>query len=95
MKIDESDDNEIVLNMTSFPFFIVPYINFIEAMKRGIVKPEGQAGIKRLSAGTRIGGQLFTYEVKVFGQFANYRFYGNYNEELGVIVFTLFGKALH
>jgi len=67
---------------------------FIEAMNKGLVGPQGQSGIKTLSGkGVRIGGQLFRYEVKLFGEFANYRLFGNLEE--GGIVFTHFGKALH
>jgi len=68
---------------------------FIDAMRKGIIGPNGQAGIKQLSPAVNIGGELYKYEVKVFGEFANYRLYGNYVKELGVIVFTQFGKALH
>jgi len=68
---------------------------FIEAMKKGIVGPKGQSGIKQLSSGTKVAGQVYQYEVKLFGEFANYRLYGNYDEQLGVIVFAHFSKALH
>ena len=69
---------------------------FINAMDKGIVGPKGQNGIKVLSGkGAQIGGTLYQYEVKVFGQFANYRLYGNYSKEMGMIVFNYFGKALH
>ena len=69
---------------------------FIDAMNKGIVGPKCQNGIKILSGkGAQIGGTLYQYEVKVFGQFANYRLYGNYSKEMGMIVFNYFGKALH
>lgn len=69
---------------------------FVEAMNKGMVGAKGQSGIKMLSgSGTKIGGNVYQYEVKVFGKFANYRLYGNYSVEYKTIVFNLFGKALH
>jgi len=62
---------------------------FINAMKKGPVGAKGQNGIKMLS-----DNSSYQFEVKVFGEFSNYRLYGNY-DNTGRIVFTYFGKALH
>ena len=69
---------------------------FISAMNKGLVGPTGQEGIKMLSGNSvKIGSTLYQYEVKLFGEMANYRLYGNFDKDLGQIVFTYFGKAQH
>ena len=70
---------------------------FVEAMKKGFVSPQGKSGIKMLSGnGVKIGGMWYQYEVKVLNQaYSNYRLYGNYSNEFGRIIFTLFDKAKH
>ena len=69
---------------------------FIAAMNKGTVGTQGQTGIKMLSGqGVKIGGTWYKYEVKIFGEFANYRLYGNYDAKLGKIIFTILGKAQH
>lgn len=62
---------------------------FIKAMNKGIVGAKGQSGIKVIK------NMDFKYEIKVFGELSNWRVYGNFDKELGEILFTFFGKALH
>lgn len=69
--------------------------DFTKGMNKGIVVPHGQNGIKRLIANTKIGGKVFEFEVKVFGESANYRLYGNFDKSNGNYVGDNFGKALH
>ena len=70
---------------------------FINAMNKGLVGATNQSGIKMLSGqGVKIGNTYYQYEVKLLDKnFANYRLYGNFDKDLGTIVFTTFGKALH
>ncbi len=67
---------------------------FLNAMSKGFVRKDGEAGIKRLSGkGKQINKQWYQYELKdVSKEFGDYRFYGNWDEKLGKVVFTLFGR---
>ncbi|EFM12541.1 hypothetical protein PaecuDRAFT_0052 [Paenibacillus curdlanolyticus YK9] len=67
---------------------------FIKALGKGFVRSEGEAGIKRLTGqGVKIGKQWYQYELKdISKEFGDYRFYGNWDDELGQVVFTYFGK---
>lgn len=63
---------------------------FITAMNNGIVRSEGQQGIKY------IGVEGAEYELKVLAKrYANWRFYGNFDNSTQHIIFDVFGKALH
>lgn len=42
----------------------------------------------------RIGGTLYKYELKVFGEYGDWRIYGNMRDD-GIIIFDRFDKALH
>ncbi|REK67794.1 MAG: hypothetical protein DF221_00880 [Brevibacillus sp.] len=70
---------------------------FIKAMQKGLVGPEGQSGIKRLSGkGVIIGNRTYQYEIKVKDKvYGDWRIYGNYDKKLGKFVFDYFGKGKH
>lgn len=67
---------------------------FGDALAKGLVRSQNEAGIKLLKPGTRIGGKSYQYELKVFGEYSDWRIYGNINDK-GQYIFDLFGKGLH
>ena len=67
---------------------------FSKALKKGLVGDKGQNGIKRLTgSGVTIGQTTYRYELKVFGEYSDWRIYGNIKD--GVFYFDKFDKALH
>jgi len=68
---------------------------FTNAMQNGIVRAQNAQGIKWIG-GVVPNGESYDYELKVLAeQYANWRFYGNFDEGTGHIIFKLFGRALH
>ncbi|USB31956.1 RHS repeat-associated core domain-containing protein [Paenibacillus sp. YPG26] len=67
---------------------------FLKAMDKGFVRAEGEAGITRLTGqGTKINGNWYQYELKnISKEFGDYRIYGNWDDKLGKVVFTYFGR---
>jgi hypothetical protein len=73
----------------------VVHDEFISKMDNGIVPGKNAQGIKVLNA-PGPNGQFYQYELKSLStQAANWRFYGNWNEDVQHIVFDHFGRALH
>jgi uncharacterized protein RhaS with RHS repeats len=72
---------------------------FANSMKKGIVGGKGQNGIKSLKGkkglGVKVNGTYYKYEVKIKGNFGDWRLYGNYDEKTKHIIFDLFDKGLH
>lgn len=68
---------------------------FTRVINKGIFDPNGQNGIKRLAYNTKIGGKVYEFEVKVFGETSNYRLCGNFDKNTGNFIWDTFGKALH
>ncbi|WP_179281586.1 RHS repeat domain-containing protein [Paenibacillus sp. VTT E-133280] len=69
---------------------------FVKAMQKGIVGPEGQSGIKILSKGFSKNGIDYTHEVKVFTkELSNYRIFGYQDKGTGQYIFDYFAKGLH
>jgi RHS repeat-associated protein len=68
---------------------------FISKMDNGIVSGKNAQGIKVLNT-EGPNGQFYQYELKSLAtKAANWRFYGNWDEDLQHIVFDYFGRALH
>ncbi|KZZ84856.1 RHS repeat domain-containing protein [Bacillus sp. SJS] len=65
---------------------------FDKAMDKGIVSAKGESGIKKLGKGAKIKGKIYKVEIKVYGEFSNYRVYGNWDSELHCYYFTKFDK---
>ena len=59
---------------------------FIRAMKKGIVWPENEQGIKYIPNGVEVGGTKYYYEIKVLRKFGNWRILGNL-DSIGNIIF--------
>jgi hypothetical protein len=57
-------------------------------MNKGLVRGNGENGIK-------IGNQFYKYEIKIKGLYGDYRVFGNYDKDLGQIVFDVFSRGKH
>lgn len=51
--------------------------------------------MKRLGDGIKIGNKYYKFEVKVKGQYGDWRVFGNYDEKSGHYIFDLFDKGKH
>ncbi|WP_028520755.1 RHS repeat-associated core domain-containing protein [Ruminococcus flavefaciens] len=67
---------------------------FIRAMKKGIVGPENEQGIKYIPNGVEVGGTKYYYEIKVLRKFGDWRIFGNL-DSVGNIIFEIFAKGIH
>ena len=47
---------------------------FVNAMKKGLVGPKGQNGIKEMPVVKKIGNKIYTHEIKVFDKVTHYYF---------------------
>lgn len=69
---------------------------FVDAMKKGVVGPKGQEGIKQLSKVEKKNGVIYTHEIKVLdNELGDYRIYGRFDKDRGQYIFDWFGKGKH
>lgn len=69
---------------------------FVVAMKKGVVGPKGQEGIKQLSKVEKKNGVIYTHEIKVLdNELGDYRIYGRFDKDRGQYIFDWFGKGKH
>ena len=68
---------------------------FINSMKKGFVGKSGSNGIKVTKGMKLPNGRQFDYELKIKGGLGDYRFFGNYDEESGHIIFDYFDTGDH
>ncbi|RFB34844.1 wall-associated protein [Brevibacillus sp. VP] len=69
---------------------------FAEAMKKGLVGPKGQEGIKQLKGSLKKNEIIYTHEIKVLDkQLGDYRVYGHFDKERSQFIFDWFDKGLH
>ncbi|AIG26121.1 RHS repeat domain-containing protein [Brevibacillus laterosporus] len=69
---------------------------FAEAMKKGLVGPKGQEGIKPLKGSLKKNGVIYTHEIKILDkQLGDYRIYGRFDKERSQFIFDWFDKGLH
>lgn len=65
-------------------------------MKKGLVGPKGQEGIKQLKGSLEKNGIIYTHEIKVLDkQLGDYRVYGHFDKERSHFIFDWFDKGLH
>ncbi len=68
---------------------------FSNSMKKGLVSGQGENSVKRLGDGVKIGNKTYKFEVKIKGQYGDWRVFGNYDEKSGHYIFDLFDKGKH
>ena len=69
---------------------------FVNAMKKGLVGPKGQNGIKEMPVVKKIGNKIYTHEIKVFDKVAgDYRILGLFDKKSGHYVFDYFTRGFH